>query len=108
MAKINGILIDQALTATGASKTLSVNGNSRHGVQVVDADETATVVTGNLQGTVDGTNWFDILAADLTFDPSSVKTAYSSVVDKPVDQVRYNITAETGAMNISVFYIGSK
>lgn len=89
-----------ALSATGTTTAQGIRvtgGYARtHGIQAVTTGG-PTTATLDLEGTIDGTNWFAILSG---VDASS--SIISAVADKPVKQIRFNLTALAGGTSPTV------
>lgn len=85
-----------AATATGAGTSSSSFGLlSKHSWHVIVTGSPASV-TVNLEGTIDGSNWF-------TLDSSTTTTSeMRHVVNKPVTQIRANLATLTGGSSPTV------
>jgi hypothetical protein len=92
-----------AHTATGATTSAVVNGTMTHNSQLIVTGAPATC-TYRLQGSNDGTNWFNISAADIT----CTTTINSVTVDVPTRLIRGNLLTITGgtAPTVRLYYIG--
>ena len=95
-----------AQTATGQTAAISVSNKG-----ILTSHTIGLVVTGGpsgctyrLQGSRDGTNWFNISAADITCTSSTV--AYEA--NKPFPRVRGNLLTLTGgtAPTVTLHYVG--
>lgn len=91
-----------ALTATGTTTSLATAGNDKHTL--------AAIVTGSptgcsvrLEGSNDGTNYFDLSGAQ-----TCTTSVMFHVVDRPVVFVRANVTALSGgtAPTVTATYLG--
>jgi len=91
-----------ALSATGTTSGFNVPGSDVHTI--------AAIVTGSpsgctlhLEGSLDGTNWFDISG-----DQTCTSNLMFHVVNRAVAQVRMNLTALTGgtAPTVTGWYLG--
>jgi hypothetical protein len=90
-------------TANGASKIALAGGARSFGLEVKGVGAAPTSWSVNLEGSLDGVNW----TALLTHNAGDGSTQWA--VDKPVSQVRVNVTALTlgGASAINVNVLAS-
>ncbi len=91
-----------ALTATGTTAGFAVPSNSFHTLQAV-VTGSPSVCTINLDGSLDGTNWFDISG-----NQTCTSSVMFHVVNRSVTNVRANLTALSGgtAPTVTARYTG--
>ncbi len=95
---------------TGVSNAHDLAGTVKaHTVSVVftDADTSITVLVVDLEGTIDGTNWYVLASHTLSAAELTALAAMFHVADKPVKKVRTNIKTITGATSadsVDVWY----
>jgi len=95
-----------AVTAAGASSTWNlVHGCSQHTVAAVFTG-TVTALVVDLEGSIDGTSWFQIATHTFTAGEITAKQAMFHLVNAPVPKVRVNITTYTGTGPVTVKYFG--
>lgn len=93
-----------AQSATGATTGLMMNGiATNHSIGLIVTGAPATC-TYRLQGSRDGTNWFNISATDIT----CTSTTASNEANKPWPRVRGNLLTLTGgtAPTVTMHYVG--
>jgi hypothetical protein len=93
-----------AQTAVGATSAISMRGiATNHSIGLVVTGAPATC-TYRLQGSRDGTNWFDISASAIT----CTSTILSTEANKPFPRVRGNLVTLTGgtAPTVTLHYVG--
>lgn len=92
-----------ALTAAGTTATLSLpEADTKHTTQVVVTGAPASC-TVHLEGSLDGTNFFDLSGAQ-----TCTTNVMFHVVDKSVLYIRANLTALSGGTSpsVSITYLG--
>lgn len=87
------------LTAVGNTEAITVKGNINHTFQVVVAN-TDTSVDYNVQGSLDGTNFFDLAASDV--QQTADGTYYLTYANTPLVEVRCSFTAEAGGTAVTL------
>jgi len=89
-----------SVTATGATSAIdTVIGFEKHTwTQVNDASSTAPDI--RLQGSIDGTNWFDLDTS------TAIGSEMRHVAMKPVRYIRFNVVSLGDATSITVRYFG--
>ena len=96
-----------ALAAVGANTALALHTRGfiprTHAFQFV-VTGAPSAADGDIEGSLDGTNWFD-LAANINILTTGNPTF---LVDKPVNYIRFNLETLTGgtAPTVTVFYAG--
>lgn len=96
-----------ALDAVGASSPVNIQLGARypdkHTLSIITTGSPATC-TIELDGSLDGTNWFD-----LSGDQTCTSSLMVHVINKPVQQVRVNLTVLSGGTDptVTVKYLGS-
>jgi len=88
------------VTATGTTSIIdTVTGFEKHTwTQVNDASESNPNI--RLQGSIDGTNWFDLDTS------TSIGSEMRHVVNKPVRYIRFNVVSLGDATTITLRYFG--
>ena len=85
------------LTAPGVTPEIVVTGKQNHTFQYVVA-AINTDVTVNAQGSLDGTNWFDLATATVT-----ANGAYGYIVSNTIlTRIRFNFVSETGGTTATI------
>ena len=94
------------LTAAGNTESISVKSENHHTFQVVVASIN-TSVDYNVQGSLDGTNFFDLEASDI--QQTANGTYYLTYPNMPLQEVRCSFKAEAGgtAVTLDFTYEGS-
>ncbi len=95
-----------AVTATGAGSAIAATRTIDHSLQVTFTG-TVTALTIDLEGSLDGVDWFSLTngtgyaftAAEIT-----AKAALVNVSDSLVNNVRANITTYTGTGAVTAIY----
>lgn len=101
------VLLDN-VTATGASDRLLTTSSSRHTVQaIMGGTVVATAVTIQLQGSLNGDNWFELAEQAFTAAEITAGQAMFHVINKVVIWVRLDLTTLTGgtAPTITATYL---
>ena len=96
-------------TATGAGAAYKLSKiASKHTVQVIMGGAVvATAVTVDLEGSIDGTNFYQLARHIFTAGEITAEAAMFSVVDFPVAWVRLNLITLTGGTtpNTTTLYV---
>lgn len=95
-------------TAVGASAPLFLGNPAKdHTVEVrFGSTESPTAVTIDLEGSLGGSDFFQLATYSFTAGDLAAKKAMFHVVNKPVDHVRLNLTTLTGVATIQGHYEG--
>lgn len=93
-----GYKFDQ-LTAVGNTDALDVRSNINHTFQVVVANKN-TSVDYNVQGSVDGTNYFDLESSDV--QQTTNGAYYLTYANLPLVKVRCSMRAEVGGTAVTL------
>ena len=101
MAGKGGVLLN-AVTATGAGRELAFDlPRKEHTVQVVITGGPAAV-TVDLEGSLNGTEWFQLAEFIFSAGDLAAGQAMFHVTNKPVMDVRANLTTLTGGASPTV------
>jgi len=100
-------LID-GVVVTGASNSIRATNAVNHAVQVgfSNAGGSATAITVDLEGSLDGVTFFQLATHDFTGGELTAKAAMFHVVDKLIAYARLNVTTltDTGVTTINAWY----
>jgi hypothetical protein len=96
MPEFNRSTILNAATATGAGPGMDLYGSASIFTFYKRITGVFTGLVVNYEGSLDGTNWFQIGTDNTT------SAGVTFVVDKPVKHIRANVTTFTGGTNVSV------
>jgi len=94
-----------ALSATGVTANLAVSGSDVHTLSVVVTGSPGSC-TLNLDGSADGTHWFDISKDSNGADQTCTSSFMFHVVNKAVMFVRVNVTALSAGGTVTPSYVG--
>jgi len=95
-----GESISETLTTTGAGSTFTFNnGYTSHSWQV-ESDASSTAFTVKLQGSIDGSTWFDL------DEYTGTNNTLRHVVNKPAKYIRAYVVDMGDASSITVKYLG--
>lgn len=83
----------QRFNATGSGAAIPVNGRTSYAIQVVGVGGTPTAWDVRLEGTVDGTNWTELMGHATGEGNGTVK--FSGANRYPVDAVRFRVNGLT-------------
>jgi len=104
-------LIETTTTGVGEGQHLVEakpnNVFSEHGVQIA-TDLGATAVTVDLEGSLDGVAWFQLVQHVLGAPELAAGQAMFFTNLSPVTHVRANVVVNTGGNNVLVLYVGTK
>ncbi len=94
------------LTAPGATAAVNVNAINNHVFQVKLASKN-TSVDVNIEGSLDGTNYFKIKASDVQYTANG--NYYITETNLQVKFIRFSFVSEIGgtAATLDVVYLGS-
>lgn len=93
----NRLLAAATSTGVGSKFDVSQANGSIHSIQVdMGGTVVATAVTVDLEGSLDGKKWFQLVQHILTAGEITAESALFHVVDKPVNFVRANLITLTG------------
>jgi hypothetical protein len=95
------------VTAPGAGNSIKVRGFSFHTLQTTFTG-TVTALTVDLEGSLDGTSWFQLGEKIFSAGELTAKAALLHVTDKLVNHVRANITTYTGTGSVTAKYDGAQ
>jgi len=96
-------------TGTGDRQKIAANSGkalSQHAVQVVSASA-ATVLVVDLEGSLDGITWFQLMQHTFTSAELTAKQAlFFNINPQPVLAIRSNLITNTGGGIITIGYAG--
>jgi len=94
------------LTAPGNTVAVSGSAINKHVFQITLAAKN-TSVDVNIEGSIDGTNWFKIKSSDIQYTANG--TYYIEAHDLQVTFIRFDFVSEVGgtAATLDVIYLGT-
>ena len=95
-----------ASTSTGPSDSLPFRKiNEVHGLQI-NITGAPTAVTVDIEGSLEGTIWNQVLTSPMTASELTAETSYTSIQGKPFRFIRLNLAVLTGGSTptVTAFY----